>query len=113
MKVCAAPNSNDRVLVDCYASEMACAGGLSESVSYGWALDAFLADLTEFRARVRSVRPPSDVASLLQSASSTVTSSGTTKLPPFVLARRGPRILEQLPWRELVKINVEMASPWA
>ena len=47
----------DFQLVDCYASELACAGGLSESVSYGWALDAFLADPTEFRARVRLVRP--------------------------------------------------------
>ena len=50
---------NDRVLVECYANEMACAGGLSESVSYGWALDAFLADPTEFRERVHALGPSS------------------------------------------------------
>ena len=81
-------HASDRMLVECYANEMACAGGLSESVSYGWALDAFLADPTEFRARVRSVRPPSDVVSL-QSASTTDAFITTANLSPFSLAPRG------------------------
>ena len=76
-------DADDRALVEYYANEMACAGGLSDSVSYGWALDAFLADPTEFRARVRSVRP------LLQLASTMVAISGTSTLPPFSLAPRG------------------------
>ena len=79
---------NDHVLVECYANEMACAGGLSESVSYDWALDAFLADPTEFRARVHSARPPPDVTSNLQYDSTIDANSGTTVVPPFALARR-------------------------
>ena len=82
------PMPNDRVLVECYANEVACAGGLSESVSYGWALDAFLADPTEFRARVRSVRQSSDVASF-SAASTTDKISGTKSFPQFALAPRG------------------------
>ena len=116
MDSCAAANP-DRELVECYAREMACAGGLCESVSYGWALYAFLADPTEFRARVRSVNPAlradtdggddvsredtscaddddddddePAVASLLQPALKTVASSNNTGIPPFSLARRG------------------------
>ena len=76
-------DANDRVLVECYAKEMTCVGFLSDSVSYGWALDAFLADPTEFRARVRSVHPPSQ---LVQNTSKAT--AEPTMTPPFSLARR-------------------------
>ena len=78
----------DRRLVECYANEMACAGGLSEAVLYGWALDSFLADPTEFRARVRLVRPARR-AYYMNNTSDDDDPAVATAKTLFSLARRG------------------------